>query len=264
MTINDVTITSLETITAYGLNSGSYMFTLDELQNASINQTEEKSDITGKGGRKISSIKRNKAVTISGANGMISGGLMELQTGGDFENKATDVRWVDYITVGTGNKASTAYKATGTAGAEIIALYVRNADGTLGTKLDQDTTAASGKFAYDPGTKELSFHTDIAAGTEIVAYYDRKITADTLTNYSDKYSEKCTLYVDALGEDKCGNVYRIQFFIPKADFSGEFGLEFGNDQSIHNFEAEAMSGACGTAGQLWTYTIFGANAADAS
>ena len=264
MTINDVTITSVETITAFGLVSGSYLFTLDELQNTTINQTQEKSDVTGKGGRKISSIKRNKAVTISGANGMISGGLLELQTGGNFENKATTVRWTDYITVGTGNKASTAYKAIGTSGAEIIDLFIRNADGTLGTKLEQAAAAAAGKFAYDPDTKELSFHTDIAEGTEIVAYYDRKITADTLVNKSDKYSEKCTLYVDTLGEDKCGNVYRVQFYIPKADFSGEFGLEFGDNQPVHNFEAEALAGACGTAGQLWTFTMFGANAADAS
>lgn len=264
MIINDVTITSLETITAFGLVSGNYMFTLDELQNATINQTQETSDITGKGGRKLSKIKRNKAVTISGANGLISGGLMELQTGGEFENKATTVRWTDYITVGANNSATTTYKAIGTSGAEIVDLFIRNADGTLGTKLEQAATAASGKFAYAPATKELTFHTDITEGTEIVAYYDRRITADTLDNYSDKYSEKCVLYVDALGEDKCGNVYRVQFFIPKADFSGEFGLEFGDNQAVHNFEAEALAGACGSGGKLWTYTMFGANAADAT
>ena len=264
MIINDVTITSLETITAFDLITGNYKFTLDELQNATINQTEESNDITGKGGRKLAKIKRNKAVSIEGANGMISGGLMELQTGCTFENKATNVRWTDYITVGASNKGATAYKAIGTAGAEIIDLYIRNSDGTLGTKLTQDSSASSGKFAYDPSTKELSFHTDITQGTEIVAYYDRKITADTLANYSDHYSEKCTIYVDALGEDKCGNVYRVQFYIPKADFSGEFSFEMGENQSVHSFNAEALAGACGTKGQFWTYTMFSSTAADAT
>lgn len=262
MNISDITITSLETITAFNITTGAYLFTLDELQSATINQTQEKTDITGKQGRKLSSLKRNKAVTISGNNGMVSNGLLELQTGCDFETKATEVMWVDYLTVDASHEATTSWKAFGTSGAEIEALYIKNSNGTLGTKLTQDSTAAAGKFAYAPGTKKLTFHTDVLANTEIVVYYKRKITADVLTNLSDKYSGKCSLYVDAIGEDRCANIYRIQFYIPKADFNGEFSFEMGDNQTIHAFEAEALSGACGTAGAFWTYTIFGADTAD--
>lgn len=101
-------------------------------------------------------------------------------------------------------------------------------------------------------------------GTEIVVHYTRKITADVLSNESDVYSSKCTLYVDAMAEDKCANVYHVQFFIPKADFSGEFSLEMGDNQTVHAFEAEALAGACGAGGKLWTYTVYGANAKDAA
>lgn len=262
MNIKDITITSLETISAFSLTTGNYRFTLDELQNATIANTQESTEITGKGGRKLSNLKRNKAVTISGTNGLVSGGLLEVQTGGKFESKATEVMWTDYITV-SGGKAATAYKAVGTTGAEIEAMFIRNADGSLGQELTQASSASEGKFTYTPGTKAIAFHTDVTDGTEVVAYYKRRITADVLDNESDVYSEKCTLYVDALGEDKCGNVYRIQFFIPKADFSGEFSLEMGENQTAHAFEAESLSGACGAGGSLWTYTVFGVNTADA-
>ena len=262
MNIKDITITSLETISAFSLTTGNYLFTLDELQNATIANAQESAEITGKGGRKLSNLKRNKAVTISGTNGLVSGGLLEVQTGGKFENKATEVMWTDYITVSSG-KAATAYKAVGTTGAEIEAMFIRNADGSLGQELTQAASAEEGKFTYTPGTKALAFHTDVTDGTEVVAYYKRRITADVLDNESDVYSEKCTLYIDALGEDKCGNVYRIQFFIPKADFSGEFSLEMGDNQTAHAFEAESLSGACGAGGSLWTYTVFGVNTADA-
>ena len=97
--VNDVTITSLETITAFDIATGNFKFVLDELQSATIAQSQDKTDITGKQGRKLSSLKRNKAVTISGNNGLISGGLMELQTGCTFENKLTTVLWTDYLTV---------------------------------------------------------------------------------------------------------------------------------------------------------------------
>lgn len=274
---NDLTITSIETITAFDLVTGAFKFALDELQSATIAQSQEKTDITGKQGRKLSSLKKNKSVKISGNNGMVSGGLMELQTGCDFESKVTTVMWPDYMTV-AGNEATAAYKAVGTTGNEIESVYVKSADGTLGKKLTQGATAAQGVFAYDPDTNKLAFYAgkeaaegnpaepaDVPDGAEIVAYYKRRIQGDVLVNMSDTYSGKCSLYVDAFGEDKCGNVFRIQFFIPKADFSGDFSIEFGDNQSVHAFEAESLSGGCGTGSigsALWTYTVFGANAED--
>ena len=260
----DIVITSLETITAFDITTGSYLFTLDELQNASIAQGQEKVDITGKQGRKISSLKRNKTVTVSGANGMLSSGLVEMQTGGKFENKATEVSWVDFLTVDASHEAATNYKAIGTAGAEITELYILETVGTVRQSLEQAAEAAAGKFAYNPTTKKLTFHTDVPAGAQIAVYYKRKITADVLSNESDKYSKKCELFIDCVGEDKCANVYHVQFHIPKADFNGEFTLEFGGDQSVHNFEAEGLAGACGAGGMLWDMIIFGQNAEDAA
>lgn len=262
--VSDITITSLETISAFDMLTGNLKFVLDELQNATIANAQEKVDITGKGGRKLSSLKRNKAVTISGTNGLISGGLLESQVGSSFENKVTIVKWSDYLTV-SANAAATRFVAVGTAGNEIASVYVKNSDGTLGKALTQGPAAAEGIFAYDPATKALTFNEgDVAEGAEIVVYYNRKIQGDVLENHSDKYSGKVALYIDALGEDKCANVYRIQIFVPKADFSGEFSLELGGDQSVHAFEAESLAGACGTGGQLWTYTVFGEDAEDAA
>ena len=262
MNINDIAITSLEVISGFDIATGAYLFTLDELQSASIANSEEKQDITGKQGRKLTSLKKNKSVVVSGTNGLVSGGLFELQVGSKFENKVTEVMWTDYLTV-SGNAATTNYTAVGTEGAEISAVYAKNSDGALGEPLEQAASAAAGKFAYAPDTKKLTF-TGLTDGTEIVVYYMRKIQANTLENLSDQYSGKCALYIDALGEDKCANVYRIQFYIPKADFSGEFSLEMGDNQTVHAFEAEALAGGCGGSAALWTYTIFGANAADAT
>lgn len=264
MNINDLAITSLETITAFDCVTGAYKFTLDELQNANIANSEEKQDVTGKQGRKLTSLKRNKAVKITGTNGLVSGGLLEVQTGGTFTNKVTEVLWTDYLTVAS-NKATTTYTAVGTSGAEIDEIYVRNTDGST-TKLAATQGAAAttaGVFTYTPSTKVLEFNAgDVQGVSEIVVYYKRKITADVLSNDSDKYSGKCVLYVDAMAEDKCSKVYRVQFFIPKADFSGEFGIELGGNQTVHAFDAESLAGACGAGSSLWTYTVFGADTAD--
>lgn len=268
--VNDITVTSIETITAFDIGTGAFKWVLDELQNATIANSQETTDITGKQGRLLNTLKKNKAVTVSGSNGLISGGLLETQTGGKFEQKMTSVMFPDYLIVAN-NKATTTYKAVGTAGNEIDTVYIRNSDSTLGKALTQDTTVGEDKFTYDPTTKEISFNPgDIEDGTEIAVYYFRKIQANVLENLSDHYSEKVSLYVDAFAEDKCANVYRVQFYIPKADFNGNFDLEFGENQSAHAFEARSLAGsACNDkasgagSATLWTYTIFGENTLDA-
>lgn len=260
--INDITITSIETITAFDIVTGDFKFTLDELQNATISQSQDKTDITGKQGRKLSSLKRNKAVKISGTNGLVSAGLMELQTGGKFEEKVTTVMWTDYLTV-SGNQATTNYVAVGTVGNEIESVYIKNPNGTLGTELTQAASADDGKFAYNPSSKVITFNDgEIEDGKEIVVFYFRQINANVLENMSDTYSDKCTLYIDAFGEDTCANVYRIQFYVPKADFDGNFELSISDSQTVHSFEAEALAGSCGGSGAYWTYTIFGADETD--
>lgn len=265
--VSDITVTSIETITAFDILTGEFKWVLDELQNATISNAQETTDITGKQGRLLNTLKRNKSVTITGNNGLISGGLLSTQVGGTFENKETSVMFPDYLEV-NGNTATSTYKAVGTAGNEIASVYIHNTDGTLGTVLTQGAEVAEGVFTYDPNTKELKFNEgDIADGTEISAYYFRKINGSVLDNMSDQYSEKVELYIDAFGEDKCTNVYRIQFHIPKADFNGNFDIEFGDNQSVHAFEARSLAGAsCGHIGTgaatLWTYTVFGEDAPD--
>lgn len=259
---NDLIFKEIDTIDVFEIGTGDFMFSMDELTDYSIAHTEESQQVTGKNGRILSRTKRNKGVTISGTNGIISAGMLALQTGGTYTNGEAEIMWADYLTVKS-NGATTSFKAVGTIGAEITTLITKASDGSVATTLEQAATAASGKFAYDPSTKALTF-SGIADGTEIVVYYKRKISATTLENDSDKYSGKAMLYVNGLAEDKCANVYRVQFFFPKVDFSGEFTINFADGQTVHNFEAVAMAGACGAGAKYYTYTVFGANTPDVS
>lgn len=261
--VKDLTITSLETITAFGISDDAYLFTLDELQNSKIANTQDKQDITGKQGRKLNSIKKNKAVVVSGTNGYVSGGLLETQTGSSFESKDdASVIWTDYLEVKS-NKATTTYKAVGEIGSEIKAVYIRNKEGAATTKFTQGAEVNAGVFTYSPASKELAFNTsEIEDGTEIVVIYNRAVKASVLKNKSDVYSKKCKLFVDAFAEDSCNTIYHVQFFIPKADFSGNFDVDMGENQTVHAFEAESLAGSCGSSGELWTYTVFENDAAD--
>lgn len=256
---NDFTITSLDYVTAFSL-AGDPRFVLDEMQELTIANTQEKVDITGKQGRKINSLKRNKAVTVSGANGLVSGGMLEAQTGGKFENQTEAiVKQPEYLVI-AGNAVAISYEPAGAAGSEIAAVYVKDAAGVANVMLVQGDAADESTFTY--ADKVITFAEGAYKdGTEVVVFYSRKVDGNVLTNESDRYSEKLQLYIDGIAEDKCMKQYHCQFYIPVADFDGNFDLTMGGDQTVHNFEAESLAGSCGNGGFFWKCTIFGVEAA---
>lgn len=264
--ISDLSITSFETIIACDINGGAFRFMLDELQNVTLGNTQENTNITGKAGRTIGQLKRNKSVTLSGTNGMFSMGLIEAEVGSEGSNdKVTKIKIPEYLTISDQNDATTTYKAVGTAGNEIGTVYVRNADGTIKKTLTQAASVASGKFAYNPTTKKLTFDSgDVKEDDEITIYYKRQIQADAyVENVSDKYSETLEVYLDFICEDKCHNQYRGQIFMPYADFDGNFELAMGDSQTTQAFTATSLASSCNNTSSLfWTITIFGTDAED--
>ena len=262
VTLADLTPTSVETFTALDMN-GDFLFTLDELQSVTIGHTEDTVDITGRQGRLLNRMKRNKAVTISGSNGIISMGLLGAQIGANVTEGEVTYLHGETLTV-SDDEATTTYKGVGTAGAEIVVLRLMNGD-ALGTTMEQAAQAVAGKFAYDPSTKKLSFYADeLEDGTKIYGAYNRKIEAHTLTNPSDKYGYKIEGFLDVTMEDACSKVYHVQFHFFKMDFNGTFDLEFGDNQAVHNFEASSLSTGCNSAGELWEAIIFTEDTEDAA
>ena len=252
--VSKLVITEVAQITAFN-NAGELEFIMDEVQDGSIKNTQEKSDIKGRNGRKIASLKKNKAVTVSATNGVLVGGVLAAQTGTEVEQGTFKVRITDVMTVNS-NKCSTSKTAVGTVGDEIGVLYIKNANGSLGTKLEQDATAASGKFTYDPATKEITV-TDIADGTEVVAFYDVEVDSARISNDSEKYSKVLKLYIDVVLQDSCDVEYAGQVIIQRADVSGEFELSLGGDNFAHAFEAESLAGGCTGSTNLWDLIVYG-------
>lgn len=269
MTVNDLAITSLETIDVFKASNGDYLFTLDELQNANISQSQESTDITGRAGRKLSTLKRNKTFTLSASNGLISTGLLAAQTGGELTSGAAYVNWSEELVVNS-DSAKTTYLAvseSGDANTEIKHLYIKNSDGTLGEEYEQAASAGTKQFTYTStagdSQKTITFAAnEIEDDTVIYVIYERMITADQLVVDDDISDVKVEIYVNAIAEDKCANQYRLQIHIPKADMSAEFSIDMGDNQAVHSFEAEALAGKCGVGGNFWEWTVFGVNAED--
>lgn len=254
--IDKLSITQVDQITAFDGND--LEFIMDEVTETTLSQEEEITDITGRGGRKIGSLKKNKAVTGKGTNGLIVGGALAAMVGSEVEeNEEEKVRYTDTSLKVASNKASIEKKESlvGATGQEIIAVYVKNKDGSLGKKFTQNAAAAAGEFSYSDG--EITFNTgELADGTELVAFYDIKVKAKKVSNVSDKYSKTLKLYIDCTAQDTCDNQYHVQFIIPRADFHGTFDLTFGGDPSTQDFEFGSLAGGCGGSNSLWDMVVF--------
>lgn len=248
-------VTSLDQLTCYN-NANELEMILDELQDSTISNTQENNDLTGKNGSVIGTLKRNKAVTVSGNNGLLVGGGMAVQTGSDVETGTFIVRTTDVLTVNS-NSVTLSGTPVGAAGAEILTLRKKGANGMLSGSYEQDSTASgAGKFAYDDGI--ITFYEgDFADGDQVVVFYDMEVeNAVKVSNDANTYSKTLRAYLDVTVQDKCDNVLHGQFIFPRADFTGNFDISIGGTDSVLAWEFRSLKSLCGNAaenGKFWDF-----------
>ena len=88
--------------------------------------------------------------------------------------------------------------------------------------------------------------------------YDFMADGSRVINSSDVFGKTVKLVIDCTAEDACDQQYRCQFVIYRAQFSGEFDFELGNDQTIQNFSANSLVDTCAatmTTG-LWEFIAY--------
>lgn len=250
--INDFTITEFVDFEAYLRDTGMLDFRLEDLQNFTLNATQDKQEQTGKNGRVIGYKKQNKKVTGEGTYGLISAGLMKTQTGGEMETGSYKVKKSELKVVSGATLVSDA-KATGTAGSEIGYIKELSANGSVIATYQQSSVADATHFAYDPSSKTITLPIDgsdavIADGTKVLYAYEREVEGTRVTNPSDTFSEVREVWIHCFGTDACDNKYYAAIRIPRADFSGEFSINIGGDQTVHNFSFDSMADLCNPVG----------------
>lgn len=260
MNIDNFTITSFDQLTGFSRTDKTLKLLLDELNDFTLSQEEDKSEITGRGGRTVGTLKKNKKVTGKGTNGYLSGGALAVMTGTEIEDGEYNRKYTDRVIVKS-NKATTAETAAGTAGDEIGTIYVRDANQTYisgGKKLTQvASTPKTGEFTYTPDSKEITFFAgDVADGTEVVMFYDVKVTGKKISNDSENYSEVLNAFIDVTCTDVCDKLFHGQFIIPRADFDGTFDIAGGSDPAVQNFGFTSLPDKCSGKTDLWDFIVF--------
>jgi hypothetical protein len=244
-------IVSIDSITGFGISTKECLFILDEIKDATLEGGAEIIWSTGKEGRRLSAMKRNKTCSISANNGFIVGGLLAQTIGDenpeeDFTSASIKMPAFERIEVGAGGVVETAFAATGTIGNEIGYVYKANKDGSQGQKFAQGAAASTTLFSYDPGDKEITLPTGaFNEGDVVIVFYEYLTKGRKYSNKSDNYAGDVYLVCDILVKDVCdGSVQHSKLVMPKVTLDDNFSYAFGNDMAVQAFRAEANSSIC--------------------
>lgn len=114
-------------------------------------------------------------------------------------------------------------------------------------------------FSLSPETRKITLPTDIAKDGEIkiAAFYDYEAEGSKIVNKSDVFGKTLKVYVDCIGTDVCDKEYKCQFVFPRGQFSGEFAINMGGDQTVQDFKVTTLVDVCqGADSELFEFIVY--------
>lgn len=184
------------------------IFSLNQVQDLSLNQTSESQEVTDALGVSIMELMRAKALEASANNAIYDFGLLAAQYGTEKVEGSADAKIAtpamesfEVPTVDEGEAATYALKHTPVAAP--TAIYALNGDSTLGAKYAKGTAASATAFAYADGV--ITLPTGLDAGTEFFVMYEYETeNAIEVVNSADKFAKMGKMTFEILAYDLIG------------------------------------------------------------
>lgn len=202
--LNNFVIDRIVRGVALSQKDDSVLFSINQIQNASLNCASESTDAVDAMGTPIATFYRAKSAEFSAENALFDMNLMATQLGTTKTVASATSKVVapamESFTVEEGGKYTLKHKPI-TAPAEIYAI---NGDSTFGTKYVNETAASETAFAYTEADKTITLPTDIAVGTEMFVMYEYETeNAVEVVNSAKNFPVGCKFVMEVLGCDVC-------------------------------------------------------------
>lgn len=223
------------------------IFSLNQVQNFSLNCTSESQEILDALGVSIMELMRSKAVEASAENAIFDLGLMAAQYGTEKVVADADAKLVvpTMESFEIEKEGQTTYKLKHTPIADISAIYALNGDSTLGAKYTKATAASNTEFAYTSGT--ITLPTDAKVGMEYFVMYDYESeNAVQVINAADKFPTMGKMTFECLVYDVCDPETKIFAYVilPRFQLKSDFDWSVGGDSQVHPFSGKAHVDYC--------------------
>ena len=234
----------------FSTDADGIIFSLNQVQNLSLNCTSESQEIVDALGVSIMELMRSKAVEASAENAIFDLGLMASQYGTEkvvaSEGNELIVPTMESFEAVAGSDGDLKnYTLKHTPTEAPTAIYALNGDSTLGTKYIAGTTAEPDKFVYAGGT--ITLPTGAKAGTEFFVMYDYKSeNAVEIINSANKFPTMGKMTFECLVYDVCDPETKIFAYIilPRFQLKSDFDWSVGGDSQTHPFNGKAHVNYC--------------------
>ena len=237
--INNFVIDRVTRGVALSQKDDSVLFSINQMQNVSLNCASESTDAVDALGTPIATFYRAKSAEFSAENAIFDMNLMATQLGtakkvASAGSKITAPA-MESFTYGTGN-----YELKHTPKTVPNEIYVLNGDSTFGKKFVKGTAASDSEFAIT--NKTLALPTGLAATDELFVMYDYETdSAVEVVNSATEFPVGCKFIMEVLGCDVCDQTTLVHAYVIFNNFklSPDFDWSIATD-GAHPFSGKAQ------------------------
>ena len=236
--INNFVIDRIVRGVALSQKDDSVLFSINQIQNASLNCASESTDAVDALGTPIATFYRAKTAEFSAENALFDMNLMATQLGTEktvasATSKVT-VPAMESFTVVEGLK----YTLKHAPKAAPTEIYAINGDSTFGVKYTKATAASATAFAYAEADNTLTLPTDVAVGTEMFVMYEYDTeNAVEVVNSAKNFPVGCKFIMEVLGCDVCDQTNLIYAYVIFNNFKLSPDFDWSNKNFATIFKA---------------------------
>lgn len=240
---------------ALSQTDGSVLFSINQIQNASLNCSSESADAVDAMGTPIATFYRAKNAEFSAENALFDMNLMAVQLGTEKQIATEEKKVVcpafEVVEI-DGSANYTLKHAPVEAPTKIYAL---NGDSTLGTIYTKSTSATATTFTLNDTT--LVPPSGMSNGDQLMVIYEYEAaSAVSVVNSASKFPTGCKFVMEVLGCDVCDQTNLIYAYLifPNFKLSPDFDWSIATDGS-HPFSGKAQQEYCGRDNKLFEIVI---------
>lgn len=241
--INNFIIDRVTRGVALSQKDDSVLFSINQMQNVSLNCASESTDAVDALGTPIATFYRAKSAEFSAENAIFDMNLMATQLGtvkkvASAGSKIT-VPAMESFTYGTGT-----YELKHVPKVAPNEIYVLNGDSTFGKKFKKGTNASASEFSITDKTVKLP--TGLNADDELFVMYDYETeSAVEVVNSATEFPVGCKFIMEVLGCDVCDQTTLVHAYVIFNNFklSPDFDWSIATD-GAHPFSGKAQQAYC--------------------
>lgn len=265
--LNNFVIDRIVRGVALSQKDDSVLFSINQIQNASLNCASESTDAVDAMGTPIATFYRAKSCEFSAENALFDMNLMATQLGTEKKvastaSKITAPAMESFTVVESGK-----YDLKNTPKVAPSEIYALNGDSTFGVKYTKATSASATEFSVADKTISMQVEVKdaqgnvttpgIPVGTEMFVMYEYETeNAVEVVNSARNFPRGCKFIMEVLGCDVCDQTNLVYAYVifNNAKLSPDFDWSIATD-GTHPFSMKAQQDYCDKEKRLFSIVI---------